>query len=231
MSLFKYLRIKIFYTLMRPFSTLVRGARIRLFIKIMRPVHGTKILDLGGQPTIWDFVDIPLVITCVNLPGIAMIDHQTHHDITYVEGDACHLPNFKFGDFDIVFSNSVIEHVGNSGKQMQFAHEVMRLSNNYWIQTPCKEFPIEAHSGMPFWWYYPSWMRTYFLSQWSKKLPGWTEMVATTTVIQKRDLKTMLPNAQILTEWFIFPKSLIAYSVGNSPQGSERQPYKINAYR
>jgi hypothetical protein len=218
MSLFKYLRIKIFYTIMRPFSILIRGARIRLFVEIMKPIKGTKILDLGGQPIIWDFVETPLVITCVNLPGIAMVDHQTHHNITYVEGDACHLPNFKFGDFDIVFSNSVIEHVGGSDKQMQFAYEVVRLSNNYWIQTPCKHFPIEAHSGMPFWWYYPSWVRTYLLGQWSKKLPAWTEMVANTTVIHKRDLKKMLPNAKILTEWFIFPKSLIAYSVEQQAQ-------------
>jgi SAM-dependent methyltransferase len=196
MFIFRYLRIKIFYTLMTPFSNLVRGARIRLFLKIMKPVKGTKILDLGGQPTIWDFV-------------------ETHHDIRYVEGDACHLPDFKFGDFDLIFSNSVIEHVGNPEKQTQFANEVMRLSNNYWIQTPCKNFPIEAHSGMPFWWYYPSWVRTYFLNQWSKKLPDWTEMIATTTFIRKKDLRKMLPNAKILTEWFIFPKSFIAYSVSS----------------
>lgn len=46
-------------------------------------------------------------------------------------------------------------------------------------------------------------------------------MVASTTVIHKRDLKKMLPNAQIFTEWFIFPKSFIAYSVGHQSQASE----------
>ena len=217
MFILRYLRIKIFYTLMRPFSNLIRGARIRSFLKIMKPNKGTKILDLGGQPTIWDFVETPLIITCVNLPGIAMVDHPTHHDIRYLEGDACHLLDFKFGDFDLVFSNSVIEHVGDTTKQIQFANEVMRLSNNYWIQTPCKNFPIEAHSGMPFWWYYPSWVRTYFLNQWSKKLPDWAEMIATTTFVRKKDLKKMLPKAKILTEWFIFPKSFIAYSVNPKP--------------
>lgn len=217
MFIFRYLRIKIFYATMKPFSNLIRGSRARLFVKIMKPTKGTKILDLGGQPAIWDFLETPLMITCVNLPGIAMVDHLTHHDIQYVEGDACYLPDFKLGDFDIVFSNSVIEHVGNADKQIQFANEVMRLSHSYWIQTPCKHFPIEAHSGMPFWWYYPSCARTYFLNQWSKKLPNWTEMIATTTFVCKKDLKKMLPNAKILTEWFIFPKSFIAYSVSPKP--------------
>lgn len=214
MSVFKYLRIRVFYAVLNPFSILMRKARMRLFIIIMKPVKGMKILDLGGQPAIWDFVETPLIITCVNLPGIAMIEYKTHHNIRYVEGDACNMPIFQSGDFDMVFSNSVIEHVGDTEKQIQFANEVMRLSNNYWIQTPCKVFPIEAHTGMPFWWYYPSWLKTYFLNQWSKKLPAWSEMVATTRVINKEDLKIMLPNAKILTEWFIFPKSLIAYSVG-----------------
>jgi len=210
--MFKYFRIKLFYTILRPFASYTRGARMRLFIKIMKPVEGMKIIDLGGQTDIWDYVEVPLKITCLNLPGIAMINYETHHDIKYVEGDACDMPNFKFGDFDMVYSNSVIEHVGNIEKRTQFADEVKRLSNNYWIQTPCKGFPIEAHTGMPFWWYYPSWLKKYLINRWSIKLPAWTEMVKTTTFVNKEELKTMLPNSDIRTEWFIFPKSIIVYS-------------------
>src|SRR5262245_13224180 len=47
----------------------------------------------------------------------------------------------------LVFSNSVIEHVGPPPKQAEFAHEVLRLGRSYWVQTPSKWFPIEASAS------------------------------------------------------------------------------------
>lgn len=195
-----------------PISKIYRRRRMQLFVKLLRPTAGMKILDLGGLPDIWDSVKPVLNITCLNLPGEANKDHNTHHNITYVEGDACSVPYFNRGDFDIVFSNSVLEHVGGLEKQLKFINEVKRLSDFYWIQTPSKYFPIEAHCGMPFWWFYPNWLRSFFLDGWSKKLPAWTEAISSTTVISKDELKSFLPGSKIITEWLIFPKSNIAYS-------------------
>ena len=183
-----------------------------LFVKLMKPMPAMKILDLGGQPSIWDFINTPLDITCLNLPGIATVAHTTHHQITYVEGDACSMPHYAFGDFDLVFSNSVIEHVGCHEKRLQFANEVLRLSSKYWIQTPSKYYPIEAHCGMPLWWFYPQSLRSYFISKWKKKLPDWTEMVETTTFVSSSELQNIFPSSTIKYEWVLFPKSLIAYS-------------------
>lgn len=186
-----------------------------LFVKVMQPKSRMKILDLGGQPSIWDFVELPLNITCLNLPGIATVEHQSHHQITYIEGDACSMPYFQSGDFDLVFSNSVIEHVGDFEKRAQFASEVLRLSDQYWIQTPSIYFPIEAHCGMPFWWLYPQALRSYFLKRWQKKLPGWTKMVETTSVISERELRSLFPGCRIKYERFLLlPKSIVAYSIG-----------------
>ena len=89
---------------------------MRRFVKIIKPFEGMKVLDLGVQPDIWDFVETPLNITCQNLPGIAMVDYETQHKIKYIEGDAYDMPYFQPGDFDLVFSNSVIEHVGSIKK-------------------------------------------------------------------------------------------------------------------
>ncbi len=97
---------------------------MRLFIELVAPTAGMKVLDLGGQPDIWDSVKPVLNITCLNLPGVANVSHRAHHNITYVEGDACNMPYFNRGDFDIVFSNSVLEHVGGADKQLAFANEV-----------------------------------------------------------------------------------------------------------
>ena len=171
-----------------------------------------RILDVGGQPEIWDYVDIPLVITCLNLPGIAVTNYLTHHEISYVEGDGCNMPEFNPGDFDLVFSNSVIEHVGSYENRKMYAKEIQRLTKNYWIQTPFKYYPVEAHCGMPFWWFYPKSLRSYFLERWRKKLPAWTDMIEGTKVISAKELEDLFPDAIIFKEWVIFPKSIIAYS-------------------
>jgi 2-polyprenyl-3-methyl-5-hydroxy-6-metoxy-1,4-benzoquinol methylase len=52
--------------------------------------------------------------------------------------------------FDIVFSNSVIEHVGDAESQQQFAHEIARVGRAYWVQTPNRRFPVEPHLLTPF---------------------------------------------------------------------------------
>jgi hypothetical protein len=65
---------------------------------------------------------------------------------------------------------------------------------------------------MPFWWFYPTRLRQYFLEGWRKKLPAWTEMVEGTRVLTKADLERLFPEATILVETaFGIPKSYIAY--------------------
>ena len=126
---------------------------MRLFAELMCVKEGATVLDLGGQPKIWDNFPLPLKITILNLPGIVEPYNASRHEIRYVEGDACNVKEFGDRRFDLVFSNSVIEHVGPAEKQVDFAREVRRLGKSYWVQTPSKWFPIEAHCGMPYWWF------------------------------------------------------------------------------
>jgi len=122
------------------------------------------------------------------------------------------MPEFHEGQFDLVFSNSVIEHVGNKTNRKAFANEIRRLSKSYWIQAPYKYFPIEAHCGMPFWWFYPKKVRLFFLERWRKKLPAWTNMVEGTDIVSAKEIKELFPEARIIMEWLVFPKSIIASS-------------------
>lgn len=68
---------------------------------------------------------------------------------SYVQGDGRNLP-YTNNEFDIVFSNSVIEHVGTFEDQKRFAEEIRRVAKSYWVQTPNRHFPVETHLIAPF---------------------------------------------------------------------------------
>lgn len=57
-----------------------------------------------------------------------------------------------FGDneFDIAFSNAVIEHVGSREDQRVFVLEMLRVSRFFFLTTPNRWFPIELHTAIPF---------------------------------------------------------------------------------
>lgn len=199
-----------------PFSDRRRRKRMEMFTCFLADcgIKNPRILDLGGQPEIWENMMQPVEITIINLPGIVVEKDVSIHEITYIEGDACNVDQYKDNSFDIVFSNSVIEHVGDVSKQQDFAKEVHRLAQYFWIQTPSKYFPLEAHCGMPFWWYWPKSLRQRIIKRWSKKLPAWTEMVEGTTVLSREQMEELFPSAIIKTErTFGFVKSYIACGV------------------
>lgn len=75
-------------------------------------------------------------------------------NIQYILADGTKLP-FKDQSVDIAFSNSVIEHVGNKSSQFLFASEILRVGKSHFIQTPNKFFPIEQHTFIPFFQFYP----------------------------------------------------------------------------
>lgn len=185
---------------------------MRAYAALMGVREGMSILDLGGHPPIWDSVHVRLNITILNLPHAMPSETASHHNIRCVEGDACSVVGLVAKDFECVFSNSVIEHVGPPHKQQDFAREVRRLGKSYWVQTPSKWFPIEPHCGMPFWWFYPEKLRQYFVARWRKKLPEWTKMVEETRVLTKADMQRLFPEATIRVETVLgIPKSYIAY--------------------
>lgn len=75
--------------------------------------------------------------------------------------------DFPFGDkeFDWVFSNAVIEHVGGFDEQVRFTNEMLRTARRVFFTTPNKYFPIEAHTNVAIlhWWspIFFAWCRRY----------------------------------------------------------------------
>ncbi|SDT89157.1 class I SAM-dependent methyltransferase [Stappia sp. ES.058] len=113
-----------------------------------------RIIDLGGTHGFWevwrDLIDYDNVsITCVNIDVSSQTPVDFDLPIELVEGSACDLPQYADNAFDLVFSNSVIEHVGLWSNKVAFAHEARRLAPSYFIQTPNYGFPIEPHARFP----------------------------------------------------------------------------------
>ena len=104
--------------------------------------------------------------------------------------------------FDISFSNSVIEHVGDEARIRKFAAESSRIAPRYWIQTPSKYFPLEPHTGMLFWWFYPQSLKRYFLRRWERDMPLIAIHAKRTTFVTRRQLRELFPDGTIYTERF-----------------------------
>jgi len=66
-----------------------------------------------------------------------------------VAGDARHMPQFGDDEFDVVFSNSVIEHLHTRANQQAMANEVQRIGRHHFVQTPNRYFPVEPHYLLP----------------------------------------------------------------------------------
>jgi hypothetical protein len=81
--------------------------------------------------------------------------------------DACSLPpRISDGTYDLVFSNSVIEHVGGHVQRMRFAESVHKLAEWHWVQTPYRYFPIEPHWLFPGFQFLPLALRAELARRW-----------------------------------------------------------------
>jgi hypothetical protein len=126
-------------------SPYFRKRRIRTFLETFRPDKNTRILDVGGLPRFWAGVPIESQITLLNIHPLD--DYESSFmtpNQKSVVGDGTRL-QYEDQEFDLVFSNSVIEHVGTAINQLAFANEARRVGKSYWIQTPAKEFIVEPH--------------------------------------------------------------------------------------
>ena len=122
---------------------------VGLILQLHRRNGKVDILDVGGRKTYWHSLpetflkDHNVRITILNLPCEPL--GEDCEAFKYEVGDACDLAKYQDNSFDIVHSNSVIEHVGGWEKIKLFAGEVKRLAPNIFVQTPYFWFPIEPH--------------------------------------------------------------------------------------
>lgn len=143
----------------------------------------------------------------------------SHPNLFSIAGDARDLHQIKDHEFDIVFSNSVIEHVGTFSNQAQMANEVKRVGKRYFLQTPNQYFPIEPHFCVPFFQFFPNWTKVMLHSNfnlgWYEKVPNRKKAqdnVNSIQLLNKKRLKRLFPDAMLYEEKFFgLTKSFIVY--------------------
>jgi SAM-dependent methyltransferase len=140
-----------------------RRRKLRLFLDEVRPTSGTTVLDLGADDVGFgghggqsgcgthnffeEHYPWPERITALGLHEGAGF-RARYPAVRYVQGDACALP-FADRSFDVVFSNAVIEHVGDAARQRLFVAEALRVGRRVFLTTPNRWFPIEVHTRLP----------------------------------------------------------------------------------
>jgi hypothetical protein len=192
------------------FSNRMRGKRFERFEALTATLdRPLRILDIGGTRNFWaqrgwagrDDVDI----TMVNLHE----EPTGHANLHSMVGDATNLSGIGDGEYDVAFSNSVIEHLFTGDAQAAMAREVQRVAKAYWVQTPNFWFPMEPHFLVPGWHYMPERMRVAIIQRrqcgWRGPCPDIDQaraIVREVRLMRKRELVKLFPDATLYEERF-----------------------------
>jgi hypothetical protein len=200
-----------------------RGRRWQLFMRLF-PDFGTyRVLDLGG--TAYSWLDAPVRPREVTLLNLFESEFDVRHRerklpewLVLATGDACNPPSqIKLTNFDLVFSNSLIEHVGGLARRKQLASVVRESAPKYWVQTPYRYFPIEPHWIFPGFQFLPLAVRAELSQRWPlmhTRSTNWPEAVETALEVELlsiTEMRHLFPDSEIHHERLAgLTKSVIA---------------------
>ena len=201
-------------------SRIHREKRHRLFLNFCSEFESpVKVIDLGGSDYYWK-----------NLPGaeierfritIVNKDDQSEGlNINFIKHDVRDLSFIKDKEFDIVFSNSLIEHISNDEELKKLADEIRRIGKKYFIQTPNYYFPVEPHFLFPFFQFLPENIKVNLAMKHSL---GWfekqtdidkaKEIVNSVRLLKEKELRVLFPGCKIYKEkYFLLNKSFIVFN-------------------
>jgi len=204
-------------------ATRLRRQRFQILLDMIgNTADRVSILDIGGTAHYWDTMtagtslDQQLQITLLNLEAHAV----SRPNVTAQVGDGRAMPQFADQQFDIVFSNSTIEHVGSFTDQRSMANEVKRIGRSYYVQTPNRCFPIEPHFVFPFFQFLPivlrAWLVQHFNLGWYSRMRDWHEAlhaVSSIRLLSRKEVVQLFSDASIFDEkYYGLIKSFVAYT-------------------
>jgi len=138
-----------------------RERKWALFLGQVAPTAEMFVLDVGFSDKEYSSVDnfiekhypFPEHLTALGIDAPQEFG-QRYPKVTAISYDGARFP-FADDQFDVCWSNAVLEHVGSSEKQVIFLREIKRVSRRAFITTPNRRFPVEVHTRTPLLHYLP----------------------------------------------------------------------------
>jgi hypothetical protein len=197
-----------------------RFSLLREIISLVLAEKGRcRILDVGGVASYWETFGRDLDWSKLEVSVLNLTASEAQRpEITSLIGDARNLSQFDDFSFDVVHSNSMIEHVGRWDDMVLAAKEIRRLAPRYFVQTPYFWFPVEPHARfVGFHWMPEAWRYRIVMRRacgfWDREsdVGGAMRAVQSAVLLDRRQMEHLFPDARIVPEKFFgITKSLIA---------------------
>ena len=216
--------------------------RFEAFVQCVSPPSGATVIDLGGATgrffhenrAIVEDLGLKIVIADIDEQSLKVAEKNGLETLLLSESG---FGEFQDGEFDVVFCNSVIEHVTLSKKdvweyvdqdfaekayamQSEFAKCIERIAKSYFVQTPHVRFPIESHTWFPAC-YIVTANRKKHVQRLKKINKYWIKTSSPDfNLLDEERFRALFPGAtKVYTNTVLgFPKELIAYR--SYPSGS-----------
>lgn len=191
-----------FAALHRPIARFFRTRRLRKLARAFDLRGSTTVLDLGGAEYYWRWISPRPAVTVANLAARDLAPR----DLPWVRADGRRLP-FCDGSFDLVYCNSVLEHLPDERSREAMAREIARVGSGYCVQTPNRWFPLDAHTLTPGFHFLPTRLqarlaRNFTVWGWLQR-PGREEargFVESIQLLVADDLRRLFPDGGIERE-------------------------------
>lgn len=174
-----------------------------------------RVLDLGGWLSSWRAVSgRPAEVVSLNLQPQAEEPGSWGRAVV---GDACSPPDWLLREsFDLVYSNSLIEHVGGHRQCVALAEVVHAAAPHHWVQTPYRYFPVEPHWLCPGLQFLPVRTRARVAASWPFGFMQSTHSTAvddvlSVSLLSVTEMEHYFPRSEIIRDRFLgVSKSLVA---------------------
>lgn len=204
-------------------SCRARGRMFELFMRKLSPAADSRVLDVGvtsdnsfPESNFFErWYPHKSMITCAGVEDAAHLESEYPGVKFRAVKPGEPLP-FKDKEFDIVFSNAVVEHAGGQAGQRFFISELCRVGRAFFITTPYRFFPVEHHTGLPLLHFLP---RRWHRACLGGKYRYWADE-NNLRLLGREDFRRLFPpriKPQIqLVRLFGFPSNIAAFGVSGA---------------
>lgn len=203
-------------------SRRVREQVFELFMRRMIPTRDTKVLDIGvtsdiqyrESNTFEKLYPHKDKLVCAGIEDARHLEKE-FPGVAFRRLEPSRPLPFEDNEFDLVFSNAVVEHAGDAHRQRTFILEACRVGKRVFIATPNRWFPVEHHTGVPFLHYFPKLLYRRMIGLTALKYWSHEENL---NLLTERELAALFPRycpirvEQVGVGFSPFKSNLVAYS-------------------